>query len=126
MKGDGHKECIVIAGSHRSGTSALTRLFGIAGAVMPATLIQSKIGNESGHWESQPIVDFNDVFLGHLSSKWQDCRPLDHEALPAEAREIYFSNMKTLLSEEYGDSSPIALKDPRICRFQSLTAESLI
>lgn len=119
------KECIVIAGSHRSGTSALTRLFGISGAAMPANLLKSSEGNETGHWESQPIVDFNDKFLDVHSTAWSDWNAMDVERFTQKEITFYSTNMDKLILQEYAGHNFIALKDPRICRFQSLTASAL-
>jgi len=57
------KKCIVVLGMHRSGTSSLTRLISFAGAKLPKTLIETRHGNESGHWESSKIVNFTQGFL---------------------------------------------------------------
>jgi hypothetical protein len=45
---------------HRSGTSVITQLLGIAGAKLPAELIGATKDNEYGHWEPVWLNDRND------------------------------------------------------------------
>ena len=44
------RTCLFVLGMHRSGTSALTRVLSIAGAKLPASLMDAGKGNNGGHW----------------------------------------------------------------------------
>jgi GT2 family glycosyltransferase len=119
------KECVVVSGMHRSGTSALTRLFDISGASLPKTLMKELSGNPNGHWESQPIVDLHDDFLFKNESSWDDWRAIK-DGSSNKFKSFYATNFRKILSQEYGYSKFIVIKDPRICRFQKITSQILV
>src|SRR5262245_64476851 len=66
------KTALVVAGMHRSGTSALTRVLSLLGCDLPKTLMAGAASNETGHWESQAVADFNDELLESAGSSWHD------------------------------------------------------
>lgn len=116
------KECIVVLGMHRSGTSSLTRLISFAGAMLPNTLIESLNGNEKGHWESKKIVNNNEAFLAAQGLSWDDWRPLKFN----KKQSIEFvERTKALIDKEYAGKNFIVLKDPRFCRYPDLLADAL-
>lgn len=119
------KTCILVLGMHRSGTSALTRLLNLLGASLPKTPLTSMAGNETGHWESQKIVDFNDRFLKAHDSAWLDWTALGIADLTDKQRADYMDDMGQILRSEYGDAPLIVVKDPRICRFAELFAQAI-
>jgi len=119
------KTCVIVSGMHRSGTSALTRLLGFAGCALPKRLLTSTKGNETGHWESQLITDFNDKFLLKNDSSWADWRRLEYQNFSKKQINGYCERLKMLMENEYGDATLVVLKDPRICRFQDLAAKAL-
>jgi len=57
------KVAILVAGMHRSGTSALARTLSLLGCDLPKTLMPASGGNEAGYWESQAIANLNDELL---------------------------------------------------------------
>ena len=54
---------------HRSGTSVITQLLGIAGARLPADLIGATKDNEYGHWEPVWLNDRNAI---RADVRWMD------------------------------------------------------
>ena len=58
------KIAILVAGMHRSGTSAVARTLSLLGCKLPKTLMPAGPANEPGHWESRTIMDLNDEILG--------------------------------------------------------------
>jgi len=57
------RTAIFVLGMHRSGTSALTRVFSFLGASLPRNLYPPGLGNETGHWEPEAAVQLNDRIL---------------------------------------------------------------
>jgi hypothetical protein len=121
----GQRTCIVVLGMHRSGTSALTRVLSILGAALPRHLMSPGPDNETGHWESQKLVDFHDEVLSELDSAWHDWAALDVSKLTVQRREQIKTRMAEIINDEYGSASLMVVKDPRICRFAPLFLEAL-
>ena len=110
-----NRDCILVAGMHRSGTSAFTRLFALAGATLPDSLVGPRAGNDLGHWESAALVALNDETLAALGSSWCDWHAIDW---PSEsARDGYVARLAEVIRGEYGAAPLITAKDPRQCRF---------
>jgi len=114
-KGDPPKKhAFVVIGMHRSGTSAMTRVLALCGAVLPENLMAPHADNPAGYWEPKDLVDLNDKFLADLNSAWDDIFIYD----PRLARELASAeNCKLALESifrNYGDAPTIVLKDPRI------------
>ena len=66
-------KAILIAGMHRSGTSALSRTLNLVGCAMSEVLVGGdQRGNERGHWESQRINELNNEILASAGSRWDD------------------------------------------------------
>lgn len=107
---------ILVMGMHRSGTSALTRVLNLFGCDLPKTLMESRVGNETGHWESQPIMSFNDALLASAGTQWDDWLPFNSRWYDSPVYAEYLSRGRSVLREELGDSPLFVVKDPRICR----------
>ena len=107
---------ILVAGMHRSGTSAVARVLTIAGCDLPGTLVQAKPDNAAGFWESQPVVDLNDELLAATGSCWDDWRPFERDWFASPAAGRFRNRALKVLRQEYGESRLFVLKDPRICR----------
>ncbi len=119
------RTCLVVLGMHRSGTSALTRVLNICGATLPRNTMAAGLGNETGHWEPQKLVDFHDEVLSELDSNWHDWHALDVSRLTAQCRAQIKARMTEIIAAEYGEASLFVVKDPRICRFAPLFFEAL-
>lgn len=110
------RTCLVIAGMHRSGTSALTRCLSLLGADLPKTIMPATVSNQTGHWESDSITAYNDSLLRNIGSVWHDWTPCIDNILNSNFFENEFEEAKKVFLEEFGNSSFMVLKDPRICR----------
>src|SRR5215204_573333 len=114
------RRAIVVAGSHRSGTSALARVLSLVGCDLPKHVIPPLYGNELGHWEPEAVVHAHDAFLTDIGSSWDDVAALpDGAFVSAAARELR-QHLALLLREEYGASPLFVVKDPRISRLLPL------
>ena len=113
-----NKVAILVAGMHRSGTSALTRVLNIAGCDLPKTLMnpQRYTGNVGGFWESQAIMDLNQEILASAGSSWDDWRPFDQDWYRSPLIDEFRERARELVQGEFGSSRLFVLKDPRICR----------
>ena len=107
---------------HRSGTSSLTRLISLAGAMLPNTLLKSRAGNTKGHWESKKIVEANEAFLAKQGRTWDDWRQINFDEKQSTK---FVEQIKDIINEEYAGKSFIVLKDPRFCRYPHLVAKAL-
>ena len=65
------RTAIVVAGMHRSGTSAATRVVNLLGAELVGALIPAGIGNERGHWESSAVQALHNDLL-RIEELWAD------------------------------------------------------
>ena len=107
---------VLVAGMHRSGTSALTRLLVGLGCDAPRTRMQADPHNALGYWESSVIVDLNDAVLASAGSSWDDSGPFNSDWHASPAAAPYRERALGALEREFGDSPLFVLKDPRICR----------
>ncbi len=119
------KSSIVILGMHRSGTSALARLCGIAGGKLPTRMVGADHGNELGHWEPAGINKLNDSTLQKLGRAWYDWRPLDWDVSGSGAREGYLEQFYTELAFDFEDIHFAVIKEPRLCVFADAVLPAL-
>src|SRR5690606_33655492 len=66
------KVAVVVAGMHRSGTSALTRTLGLVGCELPQQVRRPAQDNARGFWESVPVKNLNAQILASAGSSWDD------------------------------------------------------
>lgn len=123
------RHCLIVLGMHRSGTSALTRSLSLAGADLPATLMggakENAESNAKGHWESEPLVRFNDRVLASAGISWESPELLSEAWSRSGRFDQYRSEAKALLSSEFGDSKLFVFKDPRLCKLLPFWIEVL-
>ncbi len=110
------RTAVLVAGMHRSGTSALTRLFVGLGCDAPRTLMQADAHNALGYWESSVIAELNEAVLASAGSSWDDSGPFNPGWQASPAAAPYRERALEALEREFGDSPLFVLKDPRICR----------
>ena len=110
------RNCVVVAGMHRSGTSALTRVLNIVGCDLPKNLLGINETNETGHWEPLPIVELNHALLDSAGSSWDDCTPCTPGWFQSPRAEEYREKCIAAYDAEFGASKLSVIKDPRFCR----------
>ena len=125
MKSGNAVRCILVLGMYGSGASALTRMFSLAGAALPRTLLGANEADETGCWEPERLVRYHDRLLSDLGSGWHDWKPLDFPSLPLSDRKTIHSDIKSILADEFGGRRLWVLKEPRICRFVPIYREVL-
>ena len=125
MDGDTRKTAILVAGMHRSGTSAVSRILNLLGCALPKTLSSAGPDNPSGFWESLAIKELNDSILASAGSAWDDWETLDARWYESPIAEEFRDRARTTLADEFGDCRLFVLKDPRICRLLPFWIDSL-
>ena len=114
-------KAIVIAGMHRSGTSALTRTLNLVGCDAPKTLMGGdNQGNERGHWESQRVFELNNEILASAGQRWDGWETLGASWYASPLYPKYFERAREVLAEEFEASSLFVVKDPRFCLLMDL------
>ena len=119
---------ILVAGMHRSGTSAVTRILSLAGCDLPKNLMTGDVANkfnERGFWEPRSIADLNDEVLASAGSAWDDWRAFDSGWYVSPIAEEFRERARAVLNEEFGTSRLFVLKDPRICRLLKFWIEAI-
>lgn len=119
------RTAILVAGMHRSGTSALARVLNITGCDLPNTLVPPKRDNETGFWESQPVADLNEEILTSAGSSWDDWRPFDRGWYTSPVAGEFRERARELVQSEVDRSRLFVLKDPRICRLLGFWIEAV-
>jgi hypothetical protein len=110
------RKMILVAGMHRSGTSALTRALSLLGCDLPAHLIPPQPTNPRGLWESEIVMALDDEILQSCGTRWDDWRAIEQGWFGSETARRFRARAVDILAAEYGAFSLGLLKDPRICR----------
>jgi hypothetical protein len=116
-----------VCGSHRCGTSAVTRVINLLGADIAQDLIPANSYNACGYWESESLITIHDDLFNSLRSQ---ADPFDPLALPsnwqcsADAQRTKLRLMDHIHTE-FGASSLFVVKDPRISRLLPLWIDVL-
>lgn len=115
--GGNARQAIFVAGMHRSGTSAATRVLSILGGALPEDLVSpSRNDNERGFWEGRPVVAFNNEMLDSMGSYWDDWSGVREAWLSSPVARQFVQRAGELLLSAFDNAPLIVLKDPRICR----------
>ncbi|WP_101342246.1 sulfotransferase family protein [Cereibacter azotoformans] len=116
---------LVVLGMHRSGTSALAGVLGHMGCDLPQDLMPGNEANPRGHFESLKVYYLNDAILASAGSAWDDWSPVSPDLYRSPRLAEFRLRAAEVLAQEFGDSSLIVLKDPRICRLLPFWTEAL-
>ena len=109
-------DCIVVAGMHRSGTSALTAALQSLGAYLGNPLLPPTQTNPRGYFEHSKVVKSHKALLTKLSRTWSDLRPLPADWERSRATTTCQRALANLLRRDFSENILWAVKDPRICR----------
>lgn|SRR5579872_969760 len=111
----GDRQAILIAGMHRSGTSAVAGAINLLGAAAPARMIPATAENPSGFWESPVVAGVNDTILKAGQSSWYDC--LDFDCGKFEKRDTATAAVFVTagMIAEFANGHLLLVKDPRLC-----------
>ena len=74
--GDSPRRAIIVAGMHRSGTSAAAHVVSMLGLNLPRSPMGPAPGNALGHWgESERIYELQKQLLAAAETSWDDVSP---------------------------------------------------
>jgi hypothetical protein len=105
-------EQLIIAGFHRSGTSATAQILHRAGLFLGDELLEALPSNPYGHFEDREIVELHQELLGHNGLTWLVDRPL----LPVVGKSRWAA-MRRAIEKRNAEHALWGFKDPRACLF---------
>ena len=111
---------ILVAGMHRSGTSALAGALNLLGVPLGQHLLEPGPDNPKGYWEHRDIVTVHERLLAALGSRWDDVRALPAGWLASDAAVHAAAAIGELVTRDFAGKPLWAVKDPRLCRFLPL------
>ena len=106
---------LIVAGFHRSGTSATAQLLSRAGLFLGDELLEATTSNPYGHFEDREVVDLHHNILADNDLTWLVDRPF----VPVvDARR--WEGMRDLVERRNTEHRLWGFKDPRSCLFLPL------
>jgi hypothetical protein len=106
---------LIIAGFHRSGTSATARLLHHAGLFLGYELLEALPSNPYGHFEDRDVVGLHHQMLADNDLTWLVSEPF----LPV-VKEPRWERMRELIERRNAEHKLWGFKDPRACLFLML------
>jgi hypothetical protein len=119
------RTCVVIAGMHRSGTSALARVLNLLGCGLAKELLGIDPTNETGHWEPLQILKLNDELLESAGSAWDDWTACYPDWFTSPLAEEFKEKAMRIFADEHGTQRLTVMKDPRLARLLPFWLDSL-
>jgi hypothetical protein len=119
---------ITIIGMHRSGTSLVAGLLGLAGAYLGPEddLMAANVSNPKGYWENLGFVRFNERILEHFGGAWHD-PPITPDGWLNSAPELGNAAVLPLSGmsapETRPDGVPVAPMDADVARWRGEAEE---
>ena len=106
---------LIIAGFHRSGTSATARLLHRAGLFLGYELLEALPSNPYGHFEDREIVNLHTRILADNEQTWA----VDEPFLPVVVQQRW-QLMRRIIDRRNSEHRLWGFKDPRACLFMML------
>ena len=103
-------EQLIIAGFHRSGTSATAQLLHRAGLFLGDELLEANSSNPYGHFEDREIVDLHQRILADNGRTWL----VDEPFLPVVNPDRW-RRMRDIVGRRNAGQRLWGFKDPRVC-----------
>ena len=106
---------LIVAGFHRSGTSATAQLLHRAGLFLGDELLEALPSNPHGHFEDKDVVDLHHQILADNDLTW-----LVEEPFVPMVDERRWQRMRWLVERRNTEHWLWGFKDPRVCLFLAL------
>lgn len=103
---------ILIAGFHRSGTSAVARGFHNAGLDLGDELLGAEAANPYGHFEDTRVIEAHDDALARAGLTWKSPVPAN-----ASNDKRLRTDIDRIIQDRNTSEKPWGIKDPRLCLF---------
>jgi hypothetical protein len=115
------RHIILVAGMHRSGTSALTRVLNLCGAALPlGKLLPANDENPDGFWESEPLVHLHDDVLAAWGLEWNSTRELPPAWIDSDVAQTFQDRIYDFIAPTLAENQLLVIKDPRLCLLMPL------
>jgi hypothetical protein len=85
-----------------------------------AKLLDARVDNIKGFWESEAAFTIDEQLLADLERSWADVRELPDSWMDSDAADVALGRILRLAETEFQQSLLWALKDPRLCRLAPL------
>lgn len=108
------KECVVVLGMHRSGTSVLAGLVSMQGYYLGASEMPKREDNPKGFYENFKIYQLNQSILLDHDTSWDDYSFKMSQINPEDLYR-YETKAREIIKREFGPVKRIFIKDPRMC-----------
>ena len=119
------KECIVVLGMHRSGTSVLTGLLSILGGDVGSDIMQPTQDNPKGYFENNYIYHLNRKILHEQHADW-DTIDFDFSSISQDKFDEYVQEAQSILKREFKYVRHFVIKDPRVCYLFPIWEKALL
>lgn len=119
------RQALVVAGMHRSGTSAMARLLSLSGATLPERVMDPGPDNPLGYWEPWEMVALDDEILDAVDSRWDNVFAVKDNDRAWAARGRFLEKAKGFLTHNFGDQDLLVMKDPRSSILASFWRQAL-
>ncbi|TDK29987.1 sulfotransferase [Luteimonas terrae] len=116
---------ILVAGMHRSGTSAITGCLESLGVALGTGLLPPGSDNPKGYFESERAVRIDDALLAGLDRRWDDARALPAGWTETAVATSALAEIAALLQDEFPAEPVFAIKDPRLSRLLPVWLDAL-
>lgn len=113
---EARRRVLVIAGMHRSGTSALAGALHQLGAALPKHLIHPNDNNPRGYFESEVLYPLHDQLFSDAGCAWNQLKGPTSDWFASEAADQWVNRLVDVAKQEFPDAALLVFKDPRICR----------
>jgi glycosyltransferase involved in cell wall biosynthesis len=117
MPPEGRRIMLLVLGTHRSGTSVITRMLECLGARPSARLHPPLPNNPKGFFEDVDVQRFNEYeLLPAVGSRWHHLAPVDWSVLDPSLQSRLGARAADILLANFAPDAPLSvLKDPRMC-----------
>jgi len=122
----GAPPAVLVLGTHRSGTSAATRVLNLLGVELGARVLPPVAGdNDRGFWENRDAFDIDERLLAGVGRSWHDIRDMPAGWLESPAASQARAEIQRFVEAEFKSASLWAVKDPRMCRLSPVWLRAL-
>ncbi|MCB1706647.1 MAG: glycosyltransferase [Halioglobus sp.] len=110
------KNCLIVLGMHRSGTSAFTGILNLLGVNLGKQMLETQSDNPKGFFEHKYVVLANDCILETFNSSWDDPLPLPQNWPQRFEGSQLREDARQFLRTDIAENTLSAVKDPRLCK----------
>ncbi|NNC79563.1 MAG: hypothetical protein HKN94_05365 [Acidimicrobiales bacterium] len=105
---------LIVAGFHRSGTSAIARSLHLAGLFLGDDLLGSEPSNPYGHFEDNEVISIHQEILELSGTDWKSREPFD-TYVPGRIWDSMRQFVASRNARHESTGEPWGFKDPRVC-----------